>query len=93
MANSTPPSDRGDQTGSNIIDFDDVRVAAYIERAIDGFLNDPPDSSHQVGDLSCLLTTYREGLGRGGRTGDQALHHRNAARGEAQLIVAEPHRK
>ncbi len=49
----------------SVIDFHAVRVAGYIERAIDGFLSDPPDSEHQTGYLSCLLTVYREGLGRG----------------------------
>jgi hypothetical protein len=35
----------------------------FIERAIDGFLSDPPDSDFQRGYLAALLNVYREGLG------------------------------
>lgn len=50
---------------ADVIDFDGAKVAPYILAAIDGFLNDPPDSEFQRGFLAALLVTYREGIGRG----------------------------
>jgi hypothetical protein len=47
-----------------VIDFDTARIRPYIERAIDGFLADPPDSDFQRGYLAGLLNIYREGLNR-----------------------------
>lgn len=53
------------QSGSNVIDFDSRRAEPYIMKAIEGFLNDPPDSEFQEGYLSALISVYREAIGRG----------------------------
>lgn len=58
-----------------IIDFDSHRVRPFIERAIESFLNDPPDTEFQRGYLGALINVYREGLGRGAQ--------------DARLIAAE----
>jgi hypothetical protein len=47
---------------AEIIDFDGARVDSYIMRAVQGFLNDPPDDEFQRGFLSALVVVYREGL-------------------------------
>ena len=52
-------------SGAAIIDFDSARIAPWLVRAIEGFLNDPPDSDHQRGYLAALLCVYQEGLGLG----------------------------
>ncbi|AOG03091.1 hypothetical protein [Bosea sp. RAC05] len=52
-------------SSSNVIDFDARRVEPFVMKAIEGFLNDPPDSDYQRGYLAGLVNVYREGLGRG----------------------------
>lgn len=52
-------------SGSNVIDFDARRVEPFVMKAIEGFLNDPPDSDYQRGYAAALIVIYREGLGRG----------------------------
>ncbi len=34
----------------------------YVKKAIEGFINDPPDSEYQRGFLASLLCLYREAL-------------------------------
>lgn len=61
---------RGDNSRGRIVrmavikDFDSHRVAPYLERAIEAFLNDPPDSDYQKGYLAGILAVYQEGIGR-----------------------------
>jgi hypothetical protein len=53
-----------DAAKGNVIDFNGVRAERYIDSAIDGFFNDPPDSNFQAGFLSALIVVKREALGR-----------------------------
>ncbi len=41
---------------------------AYIEKAIRGFIADPPDTDYQRGYLAALLVVYREAM-----DGDESL--------------------
>ena len=47
---------------TNILDFNERGVGAYVIEALEGFLNDPPDSDFQFGYLSALCAVYREAL-------------------------------
>ena len=55
----------------DVISFDAERASRYLERAMWGFLGDPPDSDYQRGFLAALLVVYREGVGKG--AGDDRL--------------------
>lgn len=46
----------------NIVDFDGRRIRPYLDKCIEGFIADPPDSEYQCGFLAALLALYREGL-------------------------------
>jgi hypothetical protein len=52
---------------------DDKTIERYIERAIDRFLADPPDSDFQRGYFEALLVIYREAMGRKDERLDAAL--------------------
>jgi len=47
---------------ADVIDFDSMRVRKYLDHAINGFLNDPPDSEYQAGFLGAVCVIYREAL-------------------------------
>lgn len=49
----------------NVIDFDGYKIAPYLVNALEGFINDPPDSPFQRGYLAALIAVYKEGLGKG----------------------------
>lgn len=49
---------------TNIVSFDAEKTSKYIEQALAGFINDPPDSDFQRGYLAALLNMYEEGLGK-----------------------------
>lgn len=49
---------------AEIIDFDGIRVEAYLEGMFRGFLIDPADSDYQRGYLQAALDIYRECLRR-----------------------------
>ena len=40
-------------------------VQRYVEDAIKLFVIDPPDSDFQAGYLDCLITIWKEALGKG----------------------------
>jgi hypothetical protein len=48
---------------SNVVDFDGRKVRAFLDRAIDGFLIDPPDTPYQRGWCSALVVLYKDALG------------------------------
>ena len=60
---------------SNVIDLDTRRVTPYVIRAVEQFLNDPPDTDYQRGFLAALLVLWREGL--------------NGSEADARIIAAE----
>lgn len=49
---------------ADVVELDARRVGPYVSSAIDGFLNDPPDSPFQRGYLAALVAIYKEALGR-----------------------------
>jgi len=51
----------------------DKTIERYIERAIDRFLTDPPDSDFQRGYFDALIVIYREAMGRNDERLDAAL--------------------
>ena len=53
-----------------IVSFDVEKASRYVDQALHGFMNDPPDSDYQRGFLAALLVVYEEGCGKpveGGR--------------------------
>jgi len=47
---------------AEIVGFDAHRVRKYLDRAITGFIKDPPDSDYQAGFLGAVCVIYREAL-------------------------------
>lgn len=48
---------------ADVIEFDAQKVRKYLIRAIEGFINDPPDSDYQCGFIDAICVIYREALG------------------------------
>lgn len=55
----------------SVVDFDTVRIRPFVERQIEAFISDPPDSEFQYGFLSALLMLWREGMR--GEAGDARI--------------------
>lgn len=48
---------------TNLVEFDAHKVRKYLDRSINGFINDPPDSVYQKGFLAAVLIIWGEALG------------------------------
>lgn len=70
---------------AQIIDFDGARARTYIERAVEGFLKDPPDSDYQAGYLAALLAVWEEAIGSKGDA-----RHEAASRLLKRTVKADP---
>lgn len=49
---------------TNVIGFDEFRIRPMLEKSLQLFLGDPPDSEFQYGYLAATIAMYREGLNR-----------------------------
>lgn len=49
---------------TNIEEFDAHKVRNYLDKTINGFMKDPPDTNFQKGFLAAVLVVWEEALGK-----------------------------